>query len=71
MMIVFVYRFEDCINACASYNAEGRDLQPTSNCTAVTYWPRFGESGNCWLKGASGMPEVSHPGSDSAKLLES
>ena len=43
MMIVFVYRFEDCINACASYNVEGRDLQPTFNCTAVTYWPGFGE----------------------------
>ena len=70
MMVIFVYRFEDCLNACSSYNILGPKLQLSSNCTSVSFWAKFGGEGNCWLKGALGMDEMFNFDVDSAKVVQ-
>ncbi len=62
------YQFEDCINACATYNTF-ITAHPNSNCSKVTYG-ETGEPANCFLKDATAQ-ESSEPGADSAVLLQS
>ena len=75
LLAVYVIQFEDCINACASYNM-GSD-HPNSSCLIVSYnlgIPRgtvLHQDGNCFLKGRAGIPAVTNENTSSAVLVTS
>ncbi|KAF2717726.1 hypothetical protein K431DRAFT_150705 [Polychaeton citri CBS 116435] len=64
-----VYRFEDCMNDCSSYNRF--NLDGTANCRAVTYYANLTQAlgvseygGNCFLKDGRGVPNSVDPNFD-------
>ena len=63
------YQFEDCMNACATYNTY-ITAHSSSNCTAVTYGATIEPPANCFLKDSTAT-ESSEEGADSAVLLQS
>ncbi|KAK3170721.1 hypothetical protein OEA41_002803 [Lepraria neglecta] len=73
LMAVYVFQFEDCINACVSYN-KGTG-HPNSTCLSVSYdtaIPRGDtnvQNGNCFLKSITGIPATAKDTSSSATLL--
>lgn len=65
LVTVWVYQFVDCIHACASFNANHRILNDSSeSCTGVSYpyTLQYGsdafdyEDGNCFLKAVYPIP---------------
>ncbi|KAL6713658.1 hypothetical protein ACLMJK_009123 [Lecanora helva] len=76
ILAVYTFKFEDCMNACISFN-----LQPGLNatCDSLSYqasWNPIAESGangtegaNCFLKKGTNIPQTSNDHVDSAKLL--
>ena len=67
---IFVYTFEDCIEACASYNLR-QTLHPNSTCWAVGYRVDFlyrepGGGGICFLKGMKDLGAVENRNASSA-----
>ena len=75
LFAVYVFQFEDCINACASYN-EGMN-HANSTCYSATYSigvsraAQYGgqEGGNCWLTGMAGKQGFSSVNRSSAVLM--
>ena len=66
---VFVYSFEDCIEACASFN---HFQSSNTTCLGLTFdlrRPRQGGKGNCYLKDFHGMNPTALNGVSSAELL--
>jgi hypothetical protein len=66
-MSVFIYTFEDCMNACVSYNSNGADERTHngSSCAGVSYsytqTRDLGSKllgGNCWLKNSSDVQQT-------------
>ncbi|KAL8996230.1 MAG: hypothetical protein Q9169_004208 [Polycauliona sp. 2 TL-2023] len=70
---LYVYTMSDCINACSYWNANGAYAESVKmRCVAVTFNVPLGpDKGNCWLKGAKGIPFVQTEDMDSAILLVS
>lgn len=69
IMGIYLYTFEDCINACAKYNDLPR-WHLNSTCYAVTYYSEPEEGANCWLKGSGEIPLVARVDFDSAALVQ-
>ena len=63
------YQFEDCINACATYNTL-LTQHPDSNCTAVTYGAGATLPNTCYLKDSTAQ-QSTELGVDSAVLIQS
>ncbi|KAL8927536.1 MAG: hypothetical protein Q9208_002341 [Pyrenodesmia sp. 3 TL-2023] len=55
VMGIRVFRFEDCIRACASHATNA--LDGNAGCVAVVYKPNSGQPLTCWLKGKGGAVE--------------
>ncbi len=72
LLSVFVYQFEDCINACASYNAaeQSEHTHLNSSCAGVSfdYTQPYGNTdfwgGNCFLKAVAFNPASSMSSND-------
>ena len=77
LLAIYVFQFEDCINACASYNEGINHANSTcysaSYSIGVTRVTEFGNQngGNCWLMGAVGDPAISSGNRSSAVLVRS
>ena len=65
----YAYQFEDCINACATYNTYIL-AHTSSNCSGVTYAAAEQQPANCFLKDST-AEQTTEPGADSAVLLPS
>ena len=74
LLSVYVYQFEDCINACATYN---RGInKANSSCYSASYEigiSRANESDksgvNCWLRGVAGGEAMKSVNRSSAVML--
>ena len=67
---VFVYRFEDCIEACTSFN---HFQSSNTTCFGVTFdlrRPQQGGKGNCFLKDFRGTNATAMNGVSSVEMLE-
>ena len=77
LLAVYVFQFEDCINACATYNEAINHANSTcysaSYSIGVTRATQFGgqHGGNCWLTGTDGGQGISSVNRSSAVLLRS
>ena len=78
LLAVYVFQFEDCINACASYNEGINHANSTCYCasydaTLLRAIQTDGQhsGGNCWLKGEAGAKGVRSVKKSSAVLLRS
>ena len=75
-MGVFVYSFEDCIEACASFNYHQTNNGTGNTCFGVAFAfdkhkdPQ-GLFGNCFLKDASGMTATHRAYTSAASLIRS
>ena len=76
LLSVYVYRFEDCINACATYNTGIN--KANSTCYSASYTigvSRADESdnggGNCHLRGVAGGEAMRSVNRSSAVMLRS
>lgn len=73
-MAVFVYYFEDCIEACSNYNFVGLN---NNTCSAAIYVLNYSKQeqqglGNCFLKNLpQGLNAVGSAGSYLATLVQS
>lgn len=66
---VFVYRFEDCMEACASYN---HFQSSNTTCHGATFdlrRPQQGGKGNCFLKDTRGINSTALNGVSSAEVV--
>ncbi|KAL9586587.1 MAG: hypothetical protein Q9203_003805 [Teloschistes exilis] len=66
---VYVYTFEACMDACASFNSYGY-MHNASRCHSVTYDAAKEDAGrgNCWLKALPNIAATSKDATDSAAL---
>ena len=74
LLSIYVYQFEDCINACATYN-NGIN-KANSTCYSASYHigvSRADQSdkggGNCWLRGVAGGEAMRSVNRSSAVML--
>ncbi|KAL8687446.1 MAG: hypothetical protein Q9218_006381 [Villophora microphyllina] len=68
VMAMRTYRFEDCMQACATHATNSQD--PATACTVAVYKPNSQQSITCWLKsqGDEDSP-VHNVGVDSARIV--
>ena len=64
-----VYRFEDCIQACAVHATNSPDSYTA--CVVAVYKPDSGQSLTCWLKSRGPQAVMVNVGVDSARILGS
>ena len=75
-MGVYVYSFEDCIQACASFNFHQTNNGTANTCFGVAFaWDHYksapGFTGNCFLKDESGMTPTHKAHTSAASLIRS
>ena len=63
------YRFEDCINACASHATNAQD--PSTACVVAVYKPDSQQPLTCWLKSTGPEGPIPNLGVDSARISDS
>ena len=66
VMAIRAFRFEDCINACASHATNAQDA--ATACIAAVYKPDSGEPLTCWLKSTGPADAIQNIGVDSARI---
>ncbi|KAL8660568.1 MAG: hypothetical protein Q9202_006422 [Teloschistes flavicans] len=69
IMAMRTYRFEDCMQACATHAANAPDA--SSACVVAVYKPGSGQSITCWLKSQDGAEDapIENLGVDSARIV--